>query len=53
MTEITPYKGKFPLDADIERFAAYVNGTPALMIEFYENHYHVYGPRAGRAETFF
>jgi len=46
--EIVRYEGRVALPPDIQRFVVYVNGSPALMIELYTNHYHVYGPRAGK-----
>ena len=47
MEEVVPYKSRFPLPEGAERFTAYVDGKAALMLEFFEDHYHVYGARAG------
>jgi hypothetical protein len=36
-----------------DRFVAYANGIPALMIEFFPIDFHIYGPRAPSLKEFF
>jgi len=52
MAEIEPYASPVKNAPADGRFVAYVGGAPALMIEFFEADYHVYGARANTLDDF-